>query len=126
MTQRDSYNTMTLDGLASVLRNRTDREARGDSNVKGTKAAVLLGAGVSVSAGIPLADQLVQEIRREFPDLVRECKPTYATHMALLTSADITNLLRKYIDDAAVNAAHLFLADIEDRLLTCAQHCFRS
>ncbi len=114
---------MSLDGLARVLRSRADKTRRGELDVKGTKAAVLLGAGSSVSAGIPLADDIVQEVCRKFPELVRNSQPGYAAHMACLASADITNLLRKYIDDAAVNAAHLFLAQIVkagyiDRILT--------
>lgn len=123
MTESHSYNNLTLDGLAALLRNRAKRKARGDPKVKGTKTAVLLGAGASRTAGIPLADEIVQEVCREFPDLVVGCNPSYAAHMARLASADITNLLRKYIDDAAVNGAHLFLAQLVkagyvDRVLT--------
>jgi len=123
MAAQQTYNSITLDGLVSVLENRAgSRRSYGDT-AKGARIAVLLGAGASKSAGIPLADEFVAEIRRRFPEVVQGIEPKYAEYMARLAPADRVNLLREFIDRAKVNAAHLYLAHLVkqgriDRILT--------
>lgn len=123
MIETIPYNSITLEGLASILRNRFSQKKDSGLAAKGAKIAVLIGAGASASSGIPLATELVNEIRKRYPEQVKNCAPTYAAHMARLPSVDRTNILRPYIKDAAVNAAHLYLAHLVssgfiDRILT--------
>jgi hypothetical protein len=123
MAHPSSYNSLTVEGLAKMVRVRIEEETLGNPRVKGTKFAVLLGAGASVTAGIPLSKDIVAEAVRKHGDVLAECGPSYAEHMALLPSVDKYNLLRRYVDRAAVNAAHLYLAQLVsagfvDRILT--------
>jgi len=86
--------------------------------------AVLLGSGASVSAGIPAAQGMVQEIKRQFPRLTTNCrKKDYASHMALLTPAQRKDLIGSFVDHAKINWAHLYLGALVkggyvDRVLT--------
>lgn len=86
--------------------------------------AVLLGAGMSVSAGIPLAKGMVEEIKNQFPNLASTCaKETYPAYMSLLAPAQRRRLIGSFVDNAKINLAHLYLGALVkenyvDRILT--------
>ena len=91
---------------------------------KGYSIAVLLGAGMSVSAGIPLAKGMVEEIKNQFPHLASTCaKETYPAYMSLLAPAQRRRLIGSFVDNAKINLAHLYLGALVkenyvDRILT--------
>ncbi|MBL4615142.1 MAG: hypothetical protein JKY27_09750 [Magnetovibrio sp.] len=88
------------------------------------KAALLIGAGCSKAAGIPLASEFVQEIKRRFPEDYEEAEPkTYANCMAALRPDDRHDLISGYIENAEINLAHIAIAQLMkgefvDRVLT--------
>lgn len=85
---------------------------------------LLIGAGCSVKAGIPTANEFVDIIRREFPRAYeRAAEKTYPHAMAQLSLADRHHLIGKYINEAKLNWAHLAIAQLfkhgyVDRVLT--------
>ena len=91
---------------------------------KGYSTAVLLGAGMSVSAGIPAANGVIEEIKKEFPQLCTKCgEGTYPAFMKLLAPAQRKHLVGPFIDNAKINLAHLYLGALVkegyvDRILT--------
>ena len=99
------YCTRTLNRLLGALRN-----AEG-------KAVVLMGAGCSVSAGIPLGSGVVQKIKEQFPDAYTDAEAIkqpvdYNTAMAQLSLVQRKTLLNGLIKKAKVNWAHLALAQL--------------
>jgi tetratricopeptide (TPR) repeat protein len=86
---------------------------------------LLVGAGVSVTAGIPVAAGFVDEIRRRFPAKVKrmpEAK-TYPECMARLLTVERRDLISEYVDAAKINWAHVCIALLMehgyvDRVLT--------
>ena len=90
----------------------------------GVSIAVLLGAGMSVSAGIPLAKGMVEEVKKQFPLLAATCKKeTYPAYMSLLAPAQRRQLIGSFVDKAKINLAHLYLGALVkenyiDRVLT--------
>ena len=88
------------------------------------KVALLLGAGTSVTAGIPLASGFVDIIEQRYPNLCRNCtKRDYPNYMALLSAGQRRDLIAEFVDKAKINLAHLALgtlvkAGIVDRVLT--------
>ena len=90
-----------------------------------SKACTLLvGAGCSVKAGIPLATEFVDIIRREYPHKYsRVNEKTYPHCMAELSMGERRDLISKYIDNAKINWAHIGIAQLikhgfVDRVLT--------
>jgi NAD-dependent SIR2 family protein deacetylase len=96
------------------------------------KASLLIGAGCSISAGIPLASGFVKEIEKRYPQaykMARQvCKnpedgPTYPEAMNRLTSQERAELVRQFIKGAKINWAHVGIAQLiakgyVDRVLT--------
>jgi tetratricopeptide (TPR) repeat protein len=88
------------------------------------RCSVLIGAGCSRSAGIPLASEIVNEIERIYPAAyARAHKKDYPNCMAALDSGVRRDLIGRYVDRAKVNWAHLALAQLIeagyiDRILT--------
>ena len=95
-----------------------------DNAENGRTAAMLIGAGCSKTAGIPLAAEFVAEIKRTHgKDFKRAKQQTYAHCMGALCPQDRHDLISKYIDDAKVNQAHIAIAQLMkggfvDRVLT--------
>ena len=79
-------------------------------NLKG--AIVLIGAGASVSAGIPLAAGFVEQIRKTYAAQVAGLDPAYPAYMARLHSGSRRDLVQRYVKAARVNWAHLALAQL--------------
>ena len=88
--------------------------------------SLLIGAGCSVTAGIPLASGFVNEIERRFPTkYARAAEPrTYARCMAELTRAERRSVIADFVDPAnKINWPHLCIALLiqhgyVDRVLT--------
>ena len=93
----------------------------------GGQCVVLIGAGCSKSAGIPLAGELIREVEQKFPMAHKRVpeadRRNYNKVMAELTTNQRRGLLDPHIDAARVNWAHLALAQLfatgkVDRVLT--------
>jgi cytochrome c-type biogenesis protein CcmH/NrfG len=88
------------------------------------RCAVLIGAGCSVSAGIPLANGFVEEIHKKYPkDYKRAKEKAYAACMAELPPALRRELIRPHLEKAKINWAHVAIAQLMahgyvDRVLT--------
>lgn len=91
----------------------------------GRSCSLLVGAGCSVKAGIPLAAEFVEIIKEKHEMCYeRADEPkTYASCMAELTVDERRELIGKYVDDAKINWAHVAMALLMregyvDRVLT--------
>jgi tetratricopeptide (TPR) repeat protein len=98
-----------------------DRIKKVEGQEEQTKLIVLLGAGASVSAGIPLAYKVTKDIvevffkdKPEIMDLKPDERNNYYKVMGCLNAAERHKVLREYINHETVriNAAHLYLADL--------------
>jgi tetratricopeptide (TPR) repeat protein len=90
-----------IDAVVDTLRN-TDRGC-----------ALLIGAGVSAKAGIPLANGFVGHIEECFPSAYqRASKKLYPHCMAELTRGERHGLIKTAVDNARVNWAHIALAQL--------------
>jgi len=99
-----SYRTADVKIIAEQLRWAKD---------KGYSTAVLLGAGMSVSAGIPLAKGMIEEVKKQFPQLAATCeKETYPAYMSLLAPTQRKKLIGHFVDNAKINQAHLYLGPL--------------
>jgi hypothetical protein len=83
----------------------------------GKGAIVLLGAGCSITAGIPSAGKLVLEIlesSKDNPDIKRICnqEPSYANLMECLNARERNAIFKRYVDQASINASHIYLAQL--------------
>lgn len=84
------------------------------------KPIILLGAGASVSAGIPLANKIIEdvlEIHKEKPSIRRlkdEHKKDYYKLMEALSAQERRSLFYKYInnDEVKLNVTHIYLAQM--------------
>lgn len=75
--------------------------------------SLLIGAGCSVSAGIPLASGFVNRIREERNAAYRRAKTkTYPDVMAELSIGDRRDLVANAIDKAHINWAHIAIAQL--------------
>lgn len=82
---------------------------------KGKSAIILLGAGASISAGIPSANGIIDEIKNNpaYTNRVKGVKEgTYSEYMRVLTQAHRKELFKKHNEKAKINAAHLYAAQI--------------
>ena len=78
---------------------------------------VFLGAGASRTGGVPLADEIINDILEKYkenPDikLLDSKSKTYKNLMACLTPFERKELLNKYIDKAKINVTHIYLAQL--------------
>ena len=112
---------ITVERIAEKLRN---------ARPAGAKATLLIGAGCSVTAGIPACAELIRRIRDDFPYAYEAAKercatgdPDYGRCMAVLDSRERRALIEGYVREANVNWAHLAIACLMragyvDRVLT--------
>ena len=105
-------------GLADVA--ETLRSAKGRQR----GCVLLVGAGCSVTAGIPAAPGIVAEIANTYPRAYdRAGKKDYPQLMAELAPAERRDLIARYVDAARLNWAHVCIAQLMrsgfvDRILT--------
>jgi tetratricopeptide (TPR) repeat protein len=105
----------SLGDLAEALRSGMNRQAL---------CTVLVGAGLSVEAGIPTADGIVQTVHDRYPQaFARATAPTYNACMAALSPNERKDLIREYVADSRINWGHVALAALiregyVDRVLT--------
>lgn len=81
------------------------------------KPIVFLGAGASKSGNVPLANEIAEEIRRNYEDspqikLLQEHEKDYATLMSCLQPNERNKLLKSYVDKAQINVTHIYLAQL--------------
>ncbi len=86
--------------------------------------SLLIGAGCSLSAGIPLARGFVEEIKKSYSqDYNRSKNKTYPYCMAELSPGWRHEMIAEYVDKAKLNWAHIGIAQLiaegyVDRVLT--------
>ena len=83
------------------------------SNAKelGKKCTLLVGAGCSAKAGIPLASDFVEIIKNDYENAYnRAIEKTYPACMAELHVGHRRDLIAGYIDNAKINWAHICIA----------------
>ncbi|MFA7361264.1 MAG: tetratricopeptide repeat protein [Candidatus Kapaibacterium sp.] len=76
---------------------------------------VFIGSGVSKTAGIPTASEIMDDLdkREHFKNLVKQAKHrTFTEYMKCLESDQRKDLFIEYIDKAKVNIAHIYLASL--------------
>lgn len=74
---------------------------------------LLIGAGCSVKAGIPLAKDFVEIIKEKYPLKYAAAKDkTYPQCMAELAPGQRRGLISKYVNDAKINWAHICIASL--------------
>ncbi len=100
----------TLDLVAQSL--RLAREAGG--------GCLILGAGASVSAGVPTAAGMVALIRERFPETYRLATedgspPSYHRLLGWLSEGERARLIGDVLDQARLNWEHLVIADLMAR-----------
>ncbi|AXF86327.1 NAD-dependent protein deacetylase [Ephemeroptericola cinctiostellae] len=83
---------------------------------KGKPYVIFTGAGCSLSAGIPLAGKLIEEIKQKYPTQAMTAinigSNDYGQYMACLTKDERRELIRAYVDGAKINWAHIVLANL--------------
>ena len=88
------------------------------------KATLLIGAGCSVSAGIPTGAGFVKRIETDFKSFYDQAgDKTYPACMAKLPQGKRRELVGNYVDKAQINWAHIAIAQLMkngfiDRILT--------
>jgi hypothetical protein len=82
----------TVDQIAQVLKRNLDKKSP-------TRTALLVGAGCSYQAGIPLARGFVEEIQKRYQaEYDRATEKTYPVCMGELSASDRHDLICEYID----------------------------
>jgi tetratricopeptide (TPR) repeat protein len=109
------YYTTTIDVIAEKLRKNREH---------GYKTAVLIGAGVSATGGIPVASGIIDRIKTDFSEICAKCNcSSYADYMNAISPLERKRVIKQYIDNSRLNAATLYMAtlvrdDYVDRILT--------
>src|SRR5262245_17154998 len=94
------------------------RIARRLMRVRNSKrpAHFLVGAGCSFSAGIPIARDLIEKIREDFPEeyatLRKDQRDSYGACMALLSINERRDLLSPYLERPKINWGTIALAQL--------------
>src|SRR5687767_13152058 len=82
-------------------------------------AHFLIGAGCSISANIPGADELVKRIHKDYAEHCRDLKEdtahSYGACMALLSINERRDLIKPYLENAKINWGHIALAQLIDQ-----------
>src|SRR6266540_4168096 len=93
-----------IEDVVETLKNAKDR---------GKKCSILIGAGCSVTAGIPTAQGFVDVIKERYPrDYDRADEKTYPKCMSQLAIDEQRSLIIEYVDKAKINWAHIALAQL--------------
>lgn len=79
-------------------------------------AHFLVGAGCSISAGIPTAKELIEKIHADYPKhcetLGQDKRHIYGACMNLLTTNERRDLIRPYLEEAKINWGTIALAQL--------------
>jgi len=95
----------SIDEIAETLKNARQAQRVG--------ATLLIGAGCSAGAGIPLAGEFVKLIRDKMPARCKRLQSSeYAEHMGALADGERHDLIAPYIDRARINWAHMAIAQL--------------
>jgi tetratricopeptide (TPR) repeat protein len=109
------YKASSLSDVAQAIKHKKQQ----------TNVVFIVGAGISVTAGVPTTASILTLLRVRFShidfDAVRE--PNYGKYMAKLTEEERRDFLGEVIDGAKINFAHLYLGNlvknqISDTILT--------
>jgi hypothetical protein len=99
-------------------------ESLGTAKDRPNKCTILIGAGCSVKADIPLASGFVKIIEEDHNQAYkRAAEKTYPKCMAELAGGERRELIARYINQAKINWAHIAIAQLMkagyiDRVLT--------
>jgi hypothetical protein len=89
--------TWTVDAIAREIGRNVEKK-------NPVQVALLMGAGCSYQAGIPLARGFIEQIRQRYPDAYeRAAEKTYPCCMAELSGGDRHELICEFIDKAKIN-----------------------
>jgi NAD-dependent SIR2 family protein deacetylase len=84
------------------------------AKARGRPAHLLIGAGCSKSAGVPIAGELIARIQKDYAHRCKakfgEDAPTYGACMKLLTVRERRDLLEGFLKEAKINWAHIAIA----------------
>jgi Tfp pilus assembly protein PilF len=112
------YTSADIQKIAERLKGARDRDRA---------AHFLLGAGCSITAGIPSGAKLVEQIHAEYPThcagLKDEDRHSYGACMALLSRNERRDLIKPHLDNAKINwgtiaIAQLIAKNFVSRILT--------
>ncbi|MFV5318709.1 hypothetical protein [Priestia megaterium] len=79
----------------------------------GKNVNLLIGAGCSVSAEIPAATGILNEIENRYPEEYEQAQEkSYAECMAKLTATERRDLISGFVNEAKVNWAHIGIAQL--------------
>ncbi len=89
----------TIERLAAQLKDKKERDNK--------KAVLFLGAGVSASAGIPLAGKIVEEIEKDeyLKEIVRGAEKDYGDYFSRLDQSQAKRIFKKHIEKSKINLA---------------------
>lgn len=86
------------------------------SKKNGSGAIVLIGAGCSVSAGIPLAGEIVKELIDKHKSNPRiQALPKEASYrqvMECFLPSERKEIFKKFVDNSKINVSHIYLAQL--------------
>lgn len=79
-------------------------------------AIFFIGAGTSISAGIPTSDKIIDytlSLYKDNPDIrCFEKKPSYAEIMECLSPRERNKIFRHYVENAKINVSQIYLAHL--------------
>ena len=106
----------TIDAVLETVKKAKDRQK---------KCCLLIGAGCSVKAGVPLASGFVDIIKRDWPAAFGQANEPkhYPQCMAALSLSERRDLIGEHVDKAKLNWGHIAIAQLMkhgyvDRVLT--------
>jgi tetratricopeptide (TPR) repeat protein len=101
------YTSEDIRKIAERLKGARDRDR---------PAHFLMGAGCSISAGIPSAADLIARIHKDYPahcaDLSSDNRDSYGACMALLSLNERRDLIKPYLESARINWGTIALAQL--------------
>lgn len=93
-----------INQIVDVLKNLSER---------GIKCNLLVGAGCSVSAGIPTAEGIIEIIKQKFPSIYSMVKEkSYANCMNSLSPDERIDLIKGLVSNAKLNISHVIIAQL--------------
>lgn len=102
------YETAEISFIAEKMKYCRERKNEGYSTI------LFLGAGVSITSGIPAANGIVRDIQKEFPQaLKKQGDPTtYPACMEAIGEGYRKDVINKYDKNSTINLSYLSLASL--------------